>query len=90
MQETMLPHIQLLEDSQFIVALTVSQFVLSFLDAGTTALQNTDCNLADAYDDVALARERICDCRNEVWWKKAWNRIDQVASAVGITIGKHI
>lgn len=57
MQEMMLPliYIRLLEDSQFIGALTVSQFVLSFLGTVTTALQSTDCNLADAYDDVALA-----------------------------------
>ena len=47
-------YIRLLEDSQFIVALTV---VLSFLGNVTTALQSTDCNLADAYDDVALAKE---------------------------------
>ena len=52
-------YIRLLEDSQFIVALTVSQFVLSFLGRVTTALQSRDCNLADAYNDVALARECI-------------------------------
>jgi len=48
-------YMRLMEDLQFIVALTVSQLVLSFLGAVTTALQSTECNLADAYDNVALA-----------------------------------
>ena len=66
-------YIRLLEDSQFFAALTVSQFVLRFLGAMTTALQSTDCNLADAYDDVGLARECIHDSSNEDCWKKVWN-----------------
>ena len=77
-------YIRLMEDFQFIVALNVSHFVLSFLGSVTTALQSADCNLADAYDDVALAKECIRDSRNEDCWKKVWNRIDQVSSAVGI------
>ena len=35
-------YIRLLEDSQFLVTLTVSQFVLSFLGSVTTALQSID------------------------------------------------
>ena len=50
-----------MEDSQFIISLTISQFVLSFIGSVTIALQSTDCNLADAYADVALARECIRD-----------------------------
>ena len=62
-------YIRLLEYFQFFVALTVSQFVLSFLGAMNTALQRTDCNLADTYDDVGLARECVRDSRNEDCWK---------------------
>ena len=47
-------YIQLMEDSQFIVALVVVQFVLSFFRCVTLALQSTECNLVDAYADVAL------------------------------------
>ena len=54
-------YIRLLEDSQFIVALVTVQFVLSFLRCVTLALQSTECNLVDAYADVALARECIRD-----------------------------
>ena len=79
-------YIRLLEDSQFIVALT-AQFVLSFLGRVTTALQSRDCNLADAYNDVALARECIRDSRNEACWG-VWNRMDRLSSTVGITIDK--
>ena len=81
-------YIRLLEDSQFIVALTVAHYVLSFLGNVTTALQTTDCNLADAYDDVALAKECIRDSRNEDCWKKIWTRVDQIASTVGIAVIK--
>lgn len=81
-------YIRLLEDSQFVVALTVSQCVLSFLGSVTIALQNRDCNLADGYDDVALARECIRDSRNEDCWKKVWNRMKNLASAVEISLDK--
>ena len=41
---------RLLQDSaEFIVALTVSQFVLSFLTQVTKSLQAKSCNLGDAY-----------------------------------------
>lgn len=79
-------YIRLLEDPLFIVALTVSQFILSFLGSVTTVLQSIDCNLADAYNDVALARECIRDSRNENCWDKVWSRIEHLASAVGITV----
>jgi hypothetical protein len=82
-------YIRLMEDSQFIVALTVTQFVLSFLGTVITTLQSTECNLAAAYHDVALARECIRDSRNEEYWKKLWaTRVLQIASAVGISISK--
>ena len=81
-------YIRLLEDSQFIVALTTAHFVLSFLGSVTIALQSTDCNLADAYDDVALARECIHDSRNEDCWGKIWTRVNQIASTIGITVVK--
>ena len=38
-----------------------TQFVLSFLRRVTIALQSKVCNLVDAYNDVALARECIRD-----------------------------
>ena len=78
-----------MEDSQFIAALTVTQFVLSFLGTVITTLQSTACNLAAAYHDVALAQECIRDSRNEECWKKLWaTTVLQIASAVGISISK--
>ena len=44
-----------MEDSEFIVALVAVQFVLSFLHCVTLTFQSTECNLVDAYADVALA-----------------------------------
>lgn len=81
-------YIRLMEDSQFVVALTVTQFVLSFLGAVTIALQSKHCNLADAYSDIAVARECINDSRTDACWRKVWSRIEQVATTTGITISK--
>ena len=50
---------RLLQDSEFIVALTVSQFVLSFLAQVTKSLQAKSSNLGDAYQSVTLAKECI-------------------------------
>ena len=61
-------YIRFLEDSQF---LTVAQFILNFLGSVTTSLQCRDCNLAGAYNDVALAKECIHDSRNDSCWKKS-------------------
>ena len=47
---------RLLQDSEFIVALTVSQFVLSFLAQVTKSLQAKSCNLGDAYKSITLAK----------------------------------
>ena len=81
-------YIRLLEDSHFIVALTVAQFVLSFLHTVTVALQKVDCNLADAYNDVAVAKECIRDARNETSWLKVWSRATQVAAEIKVTVQK--
>ena len=81
-------YIRLLEDPQFIVALTVAQAVLSFLDPVTKALQAKDCNLAGAYKDVALAKECIRDARQDSCWDKVRNRIEQVASSIRIMMDK--
>ena len=50
-----------MEDSQCVVALVVGEFVLSFLAHVTVVFQSKDCNLVDAYTDVALTKECIRD-----------------------------
>ena len=54
----------------------------------TKSLQTKDCNIADAYHDVALAKDYISDVRNDECWEKVWNRIEQVAASVNITTVK--
>ena len=46
-------HRRLLDDPEFIVALCVTQFVLSYLNCLTKSLQNKDCDMVLAYDDAA-------------------------------------
>ena len=53
----------------FIVALTVSQFVLSFLAQVTKFLQAKSCNLGDAYQSVTLAKECIKSARGDESWQ---------------------
>ena len=73
-------YIRLLEDPQFIVALTVAQIILSFLNPVTRALQAKDCNLADAYKDISVAKECIRDTRKDESWDKVWVRLDKLQS----------
>ena len=58
---------RLLQDFEFIVALTVSQFVLSLLAQVTKSLQAKSCNLGDAYQSVTLAKECIKSARGDQW-----------------------
>lgn len=81
-------YIALMEDSQFIVALMVAQAILSFLDLVRKALQAKESNLADAYKDVAVAKECIKDVRNDRSWEKVWARIEQVAKSADIRVEK--
>lgn len=70
---------RLLHDSEFIVTLTVSHFVLSFLAQVTKSLQAKSCNLGDVYQSVTLAKECIKSARGDESWKKVWSRISQVS-----------
>lgn len=56
LQKLVQSHIKFLENSQFVVGLAVSLFILSFFSSVTTTLQKKNCNLADAYHDIGLAR----------------------------------
>ena len=58
-------YIRLLEDSKFIVALVVGQYILSFIAAVTKLLQADDCNLGEAYADVHRAKECIQNARKD-------------------------
>ena len=78
----------LLQDSEFIVALTVSQFVLSFLAQVTKSPQAKSCNLGDAYQSVTLAKECIKSARGDESWQKVWSRISQVADSINVTLIK--
>ena len=79
---------RLLQDSEFIVALTVFQFVLSFLAQVTKSLQTKSCNLGDAYQSVTLAKECIKSARGDESWQKVWSRIIQVADSIKVTLVK--
>ena len=79
---------RLLQDSEFIVALTVSQFVLSFLAQVTKSLQAKSCNLGDAYQKATLAKECIKSARGDESGQKVWSRISQVADSINVTLIK--
>ena len=81
-------YIRLMESSAFIVAVSVAQFVLSYLALVTKTLQAKQCDLVQAYKDVELAKECIHDARNEQTWATLWDRIQHVGQAAGIEITK--
>ena len=81
-------YIRLMESPQFIVALVVVQFILSFTAAVTKILQAKECNLGDAYEEVNRAKECIRASRADDSWIKVWERILSIGTALGIEITK--
>ncbi|CAB4038437.1 52 kDa repressor of the inhibitor of the kinase-like [Paramuricea clavata] len=81
-------YIRLMETPQFIVALVVVQFILSFTAAVTKILQAKECNLGDAYDEVNGAKECIRASRADDSWIKLWGKIQSIGTALGIEITK--
>ena len=79
---------RLLQDSEFIVALTLSQFVLSFLAQVSKSLQAKSCNLGDTYQSVTLAKECIKSARGDEFWQKVWSRISQLTDSINDTLIK--
>ena len=39
------------------------------------------CNIADAYRDVALAKECIRNARKDTCWEEVWKRIEKFGTA---------
>ena len=76
----------LLQDSEFIVNLTVSQFGRSFLAQVTKSLQAKSRNFRDTYQSVTLAKDCIKSARRDESWQKVWSRISQVADAIIVTL----
>ena len=74
--------------SEFIVALTVSQFVLSSLAQVTKSLQAKTCNLGDAYQSMTHTKECIKSARGDGSWQKVWSRISRVAESINFTLIK--
>lgn len=81
-------YIRLMESPQFIVALVVVQFILSFTAAVTKILQAKECNLGDAYEEVNRAKECIRASRADDSWIKLWEKIQSIGTALGIEITK--
>ena len=81
-------YIRLLEDPQFIVALVVGQYILSFTAPVTKVLQAKDCNLGEAYIEVNTAKECIRAARTDEVWGKVWTRIESIADVIGVEARK--
>lgn len=81
-------YMRLLEDSQFIVTMIVTQAILGFLSSVTKALQAKNCDLADAYKNVTAAKKCIQDARNDDSWEKVWSRIEMLALSIDLNIVK--
>ncbi|VDI15621.1 Hypothetical predicted protein [Mytilus galloprovincialis] len=67
-------HRRLLDDPEFIVALCVTQFVLSYLNCLTKSLQNKDCDMVLAYDDAANTLKTLRQLRTDEHFRKVYKR----------------
>ncbi|CAG2233315.1 unnamed protein product [Mytilus edulis] len=73
-------HRRLLDDPEFIVALCVTQFVLSYLNCLTKSLQNKDCDMVLAYDDAANTLKTLRQLRTDEHFRKVYKRAQAIAA----------
>lgn len=81
-------HSRMLQSSQFIVALVVSQHVLSFTRPLSQALQKTDCDIVKACVDANNCKRVIREQRQDQVFESLWKTIATLAECVEVEIEK--
>ena len=81
-------YIRLLEDTQFVVAPVVAQFILAYLGPATKLLQTKYCNLSEARKDIASANICIGNARSQEQWDKLFKRTENLANSIDIHVMK--
>ncbi|CAC5424514.1 unnamed protein product [Mytilus coruscus] len=81
-------HLRMLQSSQFIVALVVTQHVLIFTRPLTQVLQKTDCDIIKAYQDANTCKTVINEQRNDTVFDSIWEKMKVLATCVNIQLEK--
>ena len=81
-------YIRLLTESNFLVCLFVTHFILSYCAPVTTTLQAVNCDLGKAYRDITLSTEAISNAWSSETWDKLWTRTEILAKQIDVEIVK--
>jgi len=74
--------------SQFIVALVVTQHILSYTRPLSQALQKADCDIVKACIDANTCKKVIREQREDNTFRNLWGRIEALADSVDLVIEK--
>ncbi|VDI17171.1 Hypothetical predicted protein [Mytilus galloprovincialis] len=77
---------RLLEDSEFIIAIVVAQFVLSLLKPLTLFLQKTDCNMVTAFDEANGLIKILGEKRNDEQFNQLFSRAKRIADRLEVDL----
>ncbi|CAC5375766.1 unnamed protein product [Mytilus coruscus] len=81
-------HLRMLQSSPLIVALVVTQHILSFTRPLTQVLQKTDCDITKAYQDANTCKTVINEQRNDAVFDSIWEKMNVLAACVNIQLEK--
>lgn len=79
-------HRRLMEDSEFIMALVVAQYVLSFMKGLTLSLQKPDCDMVVAFDESQGLLRALKSVRTDEVFSKLFQRARLLADIVGVAL----
>lgn len=79
-------HGRLLEDPEFIMGITVAQYVLSYLKPLTLSLQKTDCNMVIVYDEAQNTLTTLRTLRTDEKLSKVFQRAQILADSIEVLL----
>ena len=81
-------HLRMIQSSQFIVALVVTQHILSYAGPLSQALQKADCDIVKECIGANTCKKVIREQREVNTFCNLWGKIEASADSVGVVIEK--
>lgn len=79
-------HGRLLEDPEFLIGITVAQYVLSYLKPLTLSLQKTDCDMVIAFDEAQNTLTTLRTLRTDEKFSKVFQRAQIFADSIEVLL----
>jgi len=79
-------HRRMLEDPEFIIAIVVAQYVLSFLKPSTLFLQKTNCDMVIAFDETQSTLNTLKGLRTDEKFSQVIARAQIIADTMEVVL----